>query len=192
MEKAIKTNALNSGLILGIISFVFSIISFYVITSTTSVVMIFLGPVLFSIILPIVVSVFITLDLRKKIGGYWTFRQATTGAFIMFFVSYLLSTILNYGIFSKFIEPNMVQKTETAMVNAVTSMMEKQNIDQDKIDQKTADIEKNFEDQKHPTIGKTAKGVVIAIIFTFVISLIYGAIFKKEKPLFDAPVSETP
>lgn len=186
LDKTIKKNALNSGLVLGIVSIALGIFSFYFITGmTTSFWMIIFGPMIFALIVPLVVSIFITLDLRKKIGGFWTFRQATTGVFIMFMVSYILSGVFTNLIFAKLIEPEMVQKTETAMVNATTAMMEKSGADQDKIDKQAEEVKKKIEDQNSTSIGKRITNIAVAIILTFVISLIYGAIFKKERPLFD-------
>jgi hypothetical protein len=185
LDLAIRKNAINSGIVLGAVSFVLGIFSFYYITSmTSSFWMIIFGPLIFSVILPIIISVFTMLDIRKKIGGFWNFRQATTGAFIMFMVCYILSGVASFG-FRKLIEPDMVLKTQTAMVDATTAMMEKSGADQEKIDKQTSDVKKKFEDQIDPSIGATVKSIAIAIILFFVVALIYGAIFKKDKPLFD-------
>jgi hypothetical protein len=191
IDSEIKKNGLISGLILGGALFVLSIFAFYFITSmTTSMLMIILGPLIFSVVIPLVLAVFLSLDMRKKIGGYWVLKQATTGIFIMFMVSYLLSAALNWT-YVKVIEPDMVGKMQTAMVNATASMLEKSGADQAKIDKQTADIEKKFEDQKNITIGKTLQSGLITTILLFVVSLVFGAIMKKEPPLFDV-IDEEP
>jgi len=186
LNKLIKKNALNSGLVLGGVSLVLGIFSFYFITSmTSSFWMIIFGPLIFAIIMPIIIAIFMAKDLRKKIGGFWNFKQAVTGIFIMFLVSAALSRVLNDYVFAKLIEPDMVQKMETAMVNATTSMMEKSGADQEKIDAQTVKVEKGFEDQKNLTIAKALRSIAISIILIFVVALIFGAIFKKEPPLFE-------
>lgn len=192
IESAIKKNGLISGLLLGGVLFALSIFSFYFITSmTSSFWMIIFGPVIFSVIVPIVVSVFMSLDMRKKIGGFWTFKQATTGIFIMFMVCYLLSSGLSW-VYTKTIEPEMVQKTQTAMVDATTAMLEKSGADQTKIDKQTAEIEKKFEEQKNVSAGKIAQSFAITIILLFVVAVIFGAIFKKDPPLFDVIDEQEP
>lgn len=189
-EKKIKSTGVSTGLLYGVVSLVLVIFNFYYMTTlVTSFWAVVTGPFVISIILPIVISIFLTIDFRKKIGGFWSFKQATTGLFIMFFVGYLISFTGNL-VFSKVIEPNMVEKMEAAMVNATTAMMEKSNAPQDQIDKALESTHKSFEDQKVQTVGKIVKGVVIAVIICFVFALIFGAIFKKEKPLYDTPVDE--
>jgi hypothetical protein len=133
IESPIRKAAVPVGLILGAISFALGVFSFYFTTTmTSSMIMMLFSPLIFSVILPIVIAVFFTLDLRKKIGGYWSFKQATSGIFIMFLISTIVSTIGTGFIFGKLIEPDMVGKTKTVMVNAVTELMEKSNASQEK------------------------------------------------------------
>lgn len=193
VEKLIKKNALNGGLLLGAVSCVLGIFSFYFMTSmTTSFWAMITVPMLFSMIVPLILAVFISLDMRKKIGGYWSFKQATTAIFIMFIVSYIVSGIIVNGLFVRVIEPNMIEKTKTAMVDATGAMMEKSGADQAKIDKQTAEVEKKFDEQKNTTIGKTIQSIAINIVLLFVLALIFGAIFKKDPPLFDVIDNQEP
>lgn len=181
LEQKIRKNALNSGLLFGLICLVLGIFTFYFITSmVTSIWLVISGPVIFSILLPIVILIFFCIDLRKKIGGFWNFKQATTGVFIMLFVTWVISSVGTNLIFAKFIEPDMTQKTQIAVMNASISMMEKSNVDQAKIDDQRDAMQKKFDEQKNPTIGKMIEGWAIAIIFIFVFALIFGAIFKRS------------
>jgi len=189
-EKQIKVTGASTGLIYGAISLVLAIFNFYYMTTlVTSFWLMIMGPFVISILLPIVIAVFLSIDFRKKIGGFWSFKQATTGFFIMFFVGYLITFSGNL-IFSKVIEPNMIDKMETSMVTATTAMMEKSGSSQDQIDQAVAKTQKSFEDQKSQTVGKIVMGFGIAIIVTFIFALIFGAIFKRPKPIYDLPVDE--
>jgi len=191
LNTSIRSKALNNGLILGCILFVLSIFVFYLITSiANSVWMISFAPLVFSVILPIIAAVFLCIDLRKKLGGYWTLRQATTGIFIMFILAYAVQAIGRDLIFAKLIEPDMVQKTETAIVNSTSAMMEKSGLQQDEIDKKTETIEKQFDEQKNQSAGKIIQGIAINIVLIFAVSLIFAAILKKEPPLFT--VNDTP
>jgi hypothetical protein len=126
------------------------------------------------------VAIFLIIGLRKEIGGFWVFKQAVTGIFIMFFVANLLSFIGRDLLFAKVIEPNMVENMKTAMVNSVSAMLEQSGQEQSEIDKKIDEINQQFEKQKNPTIGSIIQSQLIAIIFLFVMALIFGAIFKRD------------
>jgi hypothetical protein len=180
VDQQIRKNAITSGLIYGIIVLVLSILSFYFITTmTTSFVLMLVSPIVFSIAIPLLIIVFLCLDLRKKIGGFWSFKQATTGAFIILFTAFLVSTIGKDVLFMKFIEPNMVEKTQDAMMGATRSLMEKSGSDQSQIDEKMADVKKQFDAQKNLSAGKIIQGYAITILLLFAFALILGAVFRR-------------
>jgi hypothetical protein len=181
LNQQIRKNAITSGLIYGIIVLVLNILSFYFITTmTTSFVLMLVSPIVLSIAIPLLIIVFFCLDLRKKIGGFWTLRQATTGAFIIVFTAFIVSTIGKDLIFIKLIEPNMIEKTQDAMMSATRSLMEKSGNDQSQIDEKMADVKKKFDDQKNLSTGKIIEGYAITIVFLFIFALILGAVFKRN------------
>lgn len=182
-DKDLKIESLKNGLALGSIMLVLSLISAYLMISSTSIWAIFLYPLCLSIILPIIISVFFCKDLRKKIGGYWNFRRATSGIFIMFLTAYLLSSALNFA-YSKTIEPELQTKIENAANNATIAMMEKQGVEQSQIDEMQEKRAIESEKKKNGTIMQNVQGYVIGILFVFVFALIFAAIFKKERPLF--------
>ncbi|MBD1392331.1 DUF4199 domain-containing protein [Mucilaginibacter glaciei] len=184
-DQQIRKQALTKGLLLGIIMSVLSIFSFYYITSmVTSLLLITVGPFIISAVLPLVVAILFSFDLRKAIGGFWNFKQAVTGIFIMFFAAYLIQYLLVSLLFAKVIEPQMVEKTKTAMTTAVSGMLEKSNASQNDIDAKMEDIQKQFDAQKDPTVAKQFQSFAISILFVFVVALIFAAFFKKERPLY--------
>jgi hypothetical protein len=182
LDKQIRKVGLNNGLIFGLIVLVLGIFVFYFMTQmTTSFWMVVLvGPVLFSILIPIVILIFYCIDFRKKIGGYWTFKQAFTGIFIMLLVAYVVTAIGRDLVFAKLIEPNMLEKTQDAIMNSSRSMMEKSGTDQATVDTKMADMQKTFDDQKDMSIGKVIKAQVIALVVILIFALIFGAIFKRN------------
>jgi hypothetical protein len=181
LNSAIKKRSFTKGLIFGLIFLTLNILSFYFITTMTSSMWLMItAPFLCAFILPLVISIAFILDLRKQAGGYWVFRQAVTAAFIMFFTAYAIESVGRDVIFIKLVEPEMVQKTGQAIINATTTMLEKANTDQTKIDEKVADMQKKFDEQSKQTVGGILQGIVITIILLFVLSLIYGAIFKRE------------
>jgi Protein of unknown function (DUF4199) len=192
-DQELRKKAAGTGVLLGLVVMVLSIFSFYFITSiATSFWMVSFGPLIFSVTLPIIVAVLFCIDLRKKIGGYWNFKQAVTGFFVMFLVCYAINYVGTNLIFAKVIEPNMVEKTQDAVIKASEEMMEKQGIDQAQIDDRLENVKKKFEEQKENTPTKIASNFGISLIFIFVLSMIFAAIFKKDPPLFTASDYQEP
>jgi hypothetical protein len=184
LEKRIKTNGVISGLLLGVILTALSIFSYYFITAiTNSPVLFVVGPIILSVFIPIFVVVLFCFNFRKKIGGYWTFRQATTGIFIMFLAAYLVQFAGKNLLFDKVIEPNNVQMTQNAAINAKVAILKQRNTDQKVIDKNVAELKTDFNQQKNLTIGNTIQGIVFSILFVFLFSLIFASLFKKE-PLY--------
>jgi hypothetical protein len=183
LDSAIKKNALNNGLVLGVIMLILGIITFYVMISIESALwLIIVVPIVFSVILPIAIAIYFTIDLRKKVGGFWDFKQATTGIFIMCLVSFAIQTVGRDVLFAKLIEPDMAKKTQDAVVRATTAMMEKSGADQEKIDKQIESTEKQFDSQVNPTPGKVIQGIGTSILFVFILALILAAFFKRKAP----------
>jgi len=181
-NKKIKVQGLINGLILGAVLSVVSILYFYfMIQVAKTAVAVTVGSVVFSYVLPIGIAILFCMNLRKKIGGYWNVRQATTGIFIMFFASYLVVFIIKDNVFAKVIEPNMLQKTETAMVNALNKLKAENPVNAKDVDAKISDMKKALEGEKSITIGQQIQSFGITIIFLFVLALIFAAFFKNEQ-----------
>ncbi|MDN3582669.1 DUF4199 domain-containing protein [Mucilaginibacter flavus] len=173
------------GIILGVLLSAFSIISFYVMISTSSVIVISSAPFVFSVLLPIGAVVLLVINLRKKIGGFWSMRQAASGIFIMFFTAFVLQFLVRDMLFAKVVEPNMVQKTQTAMTKAVSTYLTENKAKPDEVKKKMDDINQQFEVQKDVTVGRQITGFGISIIFMFVLSLIFAAFFKREGVVYN-------
>ena len=89
---------INNGIILGILSVAMQIIIYYAFPSI-------IGSFSFSIIFAIfslLLYIFFTLDLKKKVGGYWTFKEALKGIFVMSLIGNSLSSVVNF-VFFKFL-----------------------------------------------------------------------------------------
>ena len=185
-EPEIRKQGALSGIPLGLILMVLNIFSFYFVTSIANTfLMITLGPVIFSVIIPLVVGALFSGDLRKKIGRFWKFRQAVTGIFIMLAVSYVITYVGANLIFGKLIEPQMTEKTQTAIQNATIKYMESKNVDQEQIDKSTDQMQKQFDMQKNLSPAKVVTAVAVSLILIFVLALIYAAIYKRDPPLYD-------
>jgi hypothetical protein len=178
----LKPEAAKNGIGLGLIALVLGIISAYLLVGTSSLMAVFLIPLGIGLLIPILIAVFFCFDLRKKIGGFWNLRQATSGIFIMFLVAYLISVVGNLA-FNKLIEPDMAARIQTTVVDGTSSMMQKQGIDQEVIDKKIEELNADFERKTQGTVMQTIQGHIIGVIIVFVFALLFGAIFKKEPPL---------
>jgi hypothetical protein len=186
-NKKIKIQGLINGLILGAVLSVVSILYFYfMIQVAKTAVAVTVGSVVFSYVLPIGIAILFCMNLRKKIGGYWNVRQATTGIFIMFFASYLVVFIIKDNVFAKVIEPDMVQKTETAMINALNKLKVEHPANAKDVDAKISDMKKALEGEKSITIGQQIQSFGITIIFLFVLALIFAAFFKNEQQQYSS------
>lgn len=187
MEESIENlnnHAAKNGLIVGVIGFVITILTYYMAPAMLGNTMFGVGMMFVSLILYII----FTLDLRKKIGGYWSFKDALRGIFLMAFIAGLVSLVANY-IFYNFIEPGVYDKISGYVVQGLTETFEKMGMDQEQIDKQIEGMQDSLRAQYSPTIGDLLKSLGLAILVEFVLSLIFAAIFKKDRPVF-ADVNE--
>lgn len=181
IDSQIRKNGFIKGLLLGCIVLALSIASFYFIIDIAKEPWEdLLGPYIFSMIIPLLLIVFFALDIRKKLGGWWSFKQAVTGTFIMIFTSYVILTIGRDFIFAKAIEPDMIQKLETAMLNSSTIMYKKQGFSQAQINSQIAERKQGFEGQKAVSTGIIIQNFIINTMLLFVLAIILGALLKRE------------
>jgi hypothetical protein len=145
---------------------------------------------IFTLVLVIVLLVVLALDIRKKIGGYWSFGEAFKSLMIIMVIAVLLSTAYNFILF-KFIDPGMPAKVSSAMIDKTSAMLEKFGEDQSKIDDATKQFrDGEFEATLQPTIVNELKAFAYALIFYAVLNLIVAACVKKKAPLFAPPLDE--
>ena len=177
--------AITNGLIIGVLSTVLGILTYYVAPSLMGSTFYGIGLMLVSLGF----YIFFTLDLRKKIGGYWNFKTALKGIFLMAFTAGLLGILFNF-VFYKFVEPGAFEKISGHISAGLTSTLENLGMQQEQIDEA---VEKQLETMKgqfDPTFTDLARNFGIAILVQFIMSLIFAAIFKKEQPVFIANTEE--
>ena len=182
--ETLNKQALNNGIIIAVIGLAFQILPFYAAPQL-------LGNTMFGIgigLISLVIYVFFTIDLRKKIGGFWSFKEALKGIFIMSLVANVIVSVFNF-IFYKFIEPNGFDKIKGYVAEGMTSMMEKMGVSGDQLDEAIEKATESLKSQYQPTALDFLKNLLIAIVVGFVLSLIFAAIFKKNPPMF-APIEE--
>lgn len=192
LSAEIRKKAIQPGIILGIVSLALSIFTFFfIIEIVSSPIMMVVSPLLFAVVIPIIITVFLMLDLRKKIGGFWSFKQATTGAFVIFIVAYAISYVGNL-VYTRVIDKTVVERMSATMLDGTERMMENANAPQEKIDEAMDNAKKQMEEQKNLTVTSVTKGLLIAIVMYFILSLIFGAIFKREGVRYIAADEDDP
>ena len=176
--------ALTNGIVIAVLGIAIQTLIYYVAPNLLGSMA--TGLVLFLIIAAI--YVFFTLDLRKKIGGYWSFKEAFAGVFIMSFIANVSSQIFNF-LFYKFLEPGAYDKVLGIVTESTTATLEKMGMSQDDIDRAMEETAKNLKAQYQPDALDLLKTFAMLIVLGVILSLIFGAIFKKNEPIF-APIEE--
>lgn len=171
--------AVTNGIIIGILSSVIGIVTFYMFPSLLGSMSFGIG----SLIVSLLIYVFFTLDLRSKIGGYWNFREALKGIFLMAFIAGLFYSIVNF-VFYKFIEPDAFAKISGFVEEGMSKTFESMGMEQEKVDEAVSKQVEGMRAQYDPTLLQFLKNLGIAVLIQFVMSLIFAAIFKKEAPVF--------
>lgn len=135
------------------------------------------------IVVGVGLAVYFTLEIRKAVGGYWSFKEALKGIFVLFIIPSILMYFISLA-FGKWVEPDYAAKVTEITLNTTTEMMENFTNDQDVIDEAIAETELALEKQFNPSIGDMSKSLGISILVYFVFSLVWAAIFKRERPVF--------
>ncbi|MFC5283966.1 DUF4199 domain-containing protein [Pedobacter alpinus] len=180
----LNKNAINNGVIIAILMIAIQLLTYYAAPQL-------LGATWYGIVITVVsviVYIFFVLDLRKKIGGFWSFKIALKGIFIMSLIANLASSVFNF-VFYRFVEPGAYEKIKGYVVDGMTSTFESMGMTGDALDKAVESAAESLKAQYMPTPVDFLKNLVIAIMVGFVLSLIFAAIFKKEAPMF-APVEE--
>lgn len=173
----------KSGLILGVAMFILGIALLFLMQSANSFwTMVIIYPLLFLVVGPIVLSVFICRSLRKNIGGYWTFKQALKSIFIVFLVGWLVSFGLNL-LYTKVIDTTATEKMQEHIKETTLTFLKNQGSEQEKLDDEGKKMDEQFAKQNELTPQSVFRNITIAISIIFVFALIFAAIFKREKPL---------
>ena len=176
--------ALTNGIVIGVISIALQLLIYYLAPNL-------LGSMATGFVLLIVstaIYVFFMIDIRKKIGGFWSFKQAFSAAFIMSFIANVGSQIFNF-IYYKFIEPGAYDKVVSIVTESSTATFEKMGMNQEGIDKAIEGTIQGLKAQYQPDALDLLKSFAMLIVMGVILSLIFGAIFKKNEPVF-APIED--
>ena len=181
-----KKKSIFYGIILGIISFILGLVVLFVVKDLNS----FWGVMSMSFIVNtgifVIISALFSFSLRKANGGYWSFSIALKSIFMMLAISTIISTI-GTQVYVNFVNPALQEKVVTHTINVTIEYMEKNNVPDEVIDSKIAELEKQVEAIGKITLGQIFKGLAITLLFQFVFALLLSALSKREKPVLVQP-----
>jgi hypothetical protein len=181
INSVIKRKGVIHGIYFGILLLILGIFLYYYKTQLTeSFFMIAVGADYIMWLVRAILAALFCYTLRIKIGGYWNVRQATTGIFIMFLVTYAIQFVGRDLVFEKVIDKNVAINTHNSFTNANQKLF-KENSDLAHFKERQKKIDETYPlTQKRPSIYESVISLLMAIIFIFVISLLFAAVFKRE------------
>lgn len=180
-NRRIRIKATIYGIFLGIIILALHLLSYVVMVKiSTPLWVTAFSPLLFTNIIPIVAAILFCLRLRKKIGGYWHLRQAASGIFVMFLVSYLLF-FFSLILYSKVIDPNYELNIENKIESVKTAIRVDQHVSRQHINEEIKGLRRDYNIRQNSGVLGFVQSFGIVVVLLFLASLIFGALFKNEQ-----------
>ncbi|MFD2744074.1 DUF4199 domain-containing protein [Sphingobacterium populi] len=178
----LKKQAAIYGIILGIISFVLGIVTLVIGANATGLMTVSFVSILLVYIVPLVITCFLAVRLRRQAGGYWDFRTALSHIFIVLAISVTLSTI-GSKIVSR-VMPTLEERAIDNMMNLSIESLESMGFPDEQIDATVEQLEVQKEGLYTFSLANLIQALAISLIMYFILALILAAIFKKEQPIF--------
>ncbi|WP_214070803.1 DUF4199 domain-containing protein [Mucilaginibacter sp. dw_454] len=171
---------LRYGLLIGIISIVLMVV-FRIIDPLMAFTNLWIQ--LLNSAIGIALLVVFGMEIRKALGGYWSFGEAFRGLMTMSLLIIILTIVYGFVLF-KFVDPDMPTKINDATEAVMSQRLAKMGMDQDKIDQTTKIFENGeFKAKMAPTFKNEATGFGFSLLFYAIINLIIAACIRKNRPL---------
>ena len=168
-------NAIRSGLIIGVIGIIVSLLLYIVDPATFAIwwLMIILG-----IVNLVLITVF-GVRYRSEIGGFISFKDAYIYTLITMVVMVIISTLFSLTLFTV-IDPGIAEIVADAAVENAEAMMKRFGAPEDGMDEALENARQDTLDRF--TVVGMMKGSGIRILINVVICLILAAIIKKNEP----------
>ncbi|RTL59214.1 MAG: DUF4199 domain-containing protein [Sphingobacteriales bacterium] len=178
MEKNKFSIAIKNGVIAGLI---------YVLLLTLLYIFGYHSPLMFAlyklIIYLIILGIFFWAgyERKKQIGGYGDFKTIFQTILVCIVVTELIYAVYNY-VYLNYVEPQFMDKFKQATLDYLSN----KGLTQEQIDQQ---MEKMNSRTGEPNLKNTLIGIGIWIVVDSIFGLIFASILKKEKPMFQEPLS---
>ena len=114
-------------------------------------------------------------DRDEQLGGYASFKRVFMLTFSVIMISTVISQIFNF-VYMNYINPSAAE----AALETAKAMMEKFNMPEDALEKAMEEAEANLKSPMNivkTTLGAAVIGAIVAAIF--------GAVMKKERPMFN-------
>lgn len=168
-------NAIRSGLIVGVIGIIVSLL-LYIVNSTlfgNSWLMLGLG------VFNLVLITYFGVKYRNDSGGFLSFKDSYVYAIVTMIVMVVVTTIFSFVLFSV-VDPGLPEIIADAAVENAESMMRSFGTPEEVMEEQLEKARQDTVDRF--TVGGTIKGAGIRILINLVICLILAAIIKKKEP----------
>jgi hypothetical protein len=172
----IKQEAIKNGFVMAGISIVIFLVMNYILPEMQGS-FIVLGV---QLLIGLAISVALCLDMRKKVGGYWTFSEALLHIFVMFMISAVVVYFFTL-LFGRYIDTTYPERMKEMIGSKTEAMLKSLHLDDDKIAEAMAKQEEDMEKQFNPTFSQAIVALGIQLVMFFIGALIFAAIFKKAK-----------
>jgi len=182
----IKNEALKNGLIWGAVNIVLFLVVWYVAPGLMSS----YWYAAITILIGIAFAVFFCIDMRKKVGGYWTFGQALWPIFVTFVLAMGLVFVFNI-VFGKYIDPSYPEKMKEMVLTKSEATMKSFGLSDEEIGKAMEKTHENLEQQFTPSFAQAVVGFGISAVMYFIGALIFALIFKRSNPNPFANPTET-
>jgi Protein of unknown function (DUF4199) len=126
----------------------------------------------------IIILIVYGFQLRKRYGGYLTFKEALQYSFMSYVIAGIMVAIGTYILYV-LIDKNLTQKSFDISIQKMREFSKNMGVPEDKIDK-----ELGSKEPQTTTIGTIILGMGYRFILDFVKSLIIALIIRREKPAF--------
>ncbi len=170
-----NNHAIKSGVILGIIGIVITLLLYLIDPTLLASGWIGFG----SLIIFVGIVAYFGIQHRNESGGFMTFGQGWVYSIQVFLIAGLVSTIFRILLFNV-IDPELSEIVVDQMVENQASTLSGFGVPEDQIDEQLDKIRESGMEGNTP-IGMLKGFLFLAIVYA-VLSLITGAIIKKKEP----------
>lgn len=117
---------------------------------------------------------------KEENGGYSSFRQGFSSAFVVFAIAGLIALIFQYVLFT-FIDPTLVDIQTEIAVEQFDKVAGWAGLEEGTPEYEEALA--GIEESSSPTLAQSGLGYIFLLIIGAIPSLIIAAVVKKDKPL---------
>ncbi len=176
-----KSKTIQFGLIWGTISVILGILM-YVMGSTFYKNWVFgILILLVSLILGIVIMAMSSKAERKRVGGFITFQNAFSAAYIPSVIAIVIGLIFNILLF-KVIDKEYPEQVKKWSLEMTESMLEKFGVDEDTIEYSLEEAERKMEKKDQFGFKGLIRQSITGLIIYGIVGLIIAAIIRKKEP----------